>query len=63
MVSQQAGEVNEAAAELTAIARELEGTTARFKITRDDEAVESVPSAVVADRATAAGSPRRKKAA
>jgi hypothetical protein len=37
LVSQQAQEVSEAATELTAIARELEGATARFKLTRDDE--------------------------
>jgi hypothetical protein len=36
LVSHQAQEVSEAATELTAIARELEGATARFKLTRDD---------------------------
>ena len=40
LVSQQAQEVNDAATELTAIARELEGATARFKLTRDDEPAE-----------------------
>ncbi|MGZ6315575.1 MAG: methyl-accepting chemotaxis protein, partial [Candidatus Limnocylindrales bacterium] len=36
MVSQQAQEVNEAASELTDIARELEGSTAHFKLTRSE---------------------------
>jgi hypothetical protein len=36
MVSQQAEEVNEAASELTDIARELEGSTAHFKLTRSE---------------------------
>ncbi len=35
-VSHQAQEVNDAASALTSIARELEGSTARFKIDRDD---------------------------
>jgi hypothetical protein len=36
MVSQQAEEVNQAASELTDIARELEGSTAHFKLTWSD---------------------------
>ena len=36
-VSRQAQDVNVAAAALTGIARELQGTTARFKIERDDD--------------------------
>jgi methyl-accepting chemotaxis protein len=44
MVSQQAQEVNEAACELTDIARELEGSTARFKLTRSDRDGEDVVS-------------------
>jgi methyl-accepting chemotaxis protein len=36
MVSQQAEGVNEAAAKLTGIAHELEGSTARFKLERDE---------------------------
>ena len=47
-VSRQAQEVNDAALTLTAIARELEGATARFKLRRDGEA-DAVPRAV--DRA------------
>jgi Ca2+-dependent lipid-binding protein len=44
MVSQQAQEVNEAASALTDIARELEGSTARFKLTRSDRDGENVVS-------------------
>jgi methyl-accepting chemotaxis protein len=47
-VSRQAQEVNDAALTLTAIARELEGATARFKLRRDGE-TDAVPRAV--DRA------------
>jgi methyl-accepting chemotaxis protein len=36
MVAQQAEEVNEAASKLTGIAKELEGSTARFKLTRSE---------------------------
>ncbi len=36
-VSQQAQDVNEAASALTGIARELEGSTARFKIEKDED--------------------------
>jgi len=45
LVSQQAQEVNGAATELTAIARELEGATARFKLARDGEPAEVAPPA------------------
>jgi methyl-accepting chemotaxis protein len=37
VVSEHAQDVNNAASELTAIARELEGATARFKLSRDDD--------------------------
>jgi methyl-accepting chemotaxis protein len=37
VVSEHAQDVNDAASELTAIARELEGATARFKLSRDDD--------------------------
>jgi methyl-accepting chemotaxis protein len=37
LVSEHAQSVNESASELTSIARELEGATARFKLSRDDE--------------------------
>jgi methyl-accepting chemotaxis protein len=43
MVSQQAEEVNEAASELTGIAHELEGSTARFKLERDERHSEPKP--------------------
>ena len=63
-VSRQAQEVNDAAAELTGIARELEGSTARFKLKRDDQAAEASFSAPVdVPVAEAAGQRRRKKAA
>ncbi len=66
MVSQQAQEVNEAASELTDIARELEGATARFKLTRSDRDGEDVGSSM--DTAAAvvvanARSPKHSRAA
>jgi methyl-accepting chemotaxis protein len=62
MVSQQAEEVNEAASALNGIARELEGSTARFKLTRSEGEGEI---AALAEGATtspgAAASPRPPK--
>jgi len=44
MVSQQAQEVNEAASDLTDIARELEGSTAHFKLTWSEVDGEAEPA-------------------
>jgi methyl-accepting chemotaxis protein len=62
MVSQQAEEVNEAAAELTGIAHELEGSTARFKLERDERDTEPEPAraAVPLPMAAGATSPARR---
>ena len=48
MVSQQAEEVNEAASELTGIAHELEGSTARFRLERDERHSEPMPARAAA---------------
>jgi methyl-accepting chemotaxis protein len=64
LVSRQAQEVNEAASELTSIARELEGSTARFRLNDDQEAAGAPPMPSSAPAAADAGSPsRRPKAA
>ena len=61
MVSRQAQEVTDAAAELTGIALELEGSTARFKLERDDEAGQVAPPGAIAPQAVPAD-PRRRGA-
>jgi methyl-accepting chemotaxis protein len=61
MVSQQAQEVNEAASDLTDIARELEGSTARFKLTWSE--VDGEAAADAAKAADATASHRERKAA
>jgi methyl-accepting chemotaxis protein len=61
MVSQQAQEVNEAASDLTDIARELEGSTAHFKLTWSERDGYAAPNAAKAADATA--SHRERKAA
>jgi methyl-accepting chemotaxis protein len=63
LVSQQAQEVNGAATELTAIARELEGATARFKLARDGEPAEVAPPGAAEEQAADAGSPGRSRKA
>ncbi len=63
LVSQQAQEVNEAAVELTAIARELEGATARFRLTRDDEAADVASGVVAGEQAADTGSRGRSRKA
>ncbi|MGA3057756.1 MAG: hypothetical protein ABSE70_06930, partial [Candidatus Limnocylindrales bacterium] len=62
MVSQQAQEVNEAASELTGIAHELEGSTARFKLQRSERDGEAAaragyapPTPVVVDASSRPG--------
>jgi hypothetical protein len=61
MVSQQAQEVNEAASDLTDIARELEGSTARFKLIWSE--VDGEAAANAAKAADAIASHRERKAA
>jgi hypothetical protein len=46
-VSKQAQEVNDIASAVTGIAREIEGSTARFKIERDDEERQAEPGRAV----------------
>jgi methyl-accepting chemotaxis protein len=55
MVSQQAEEVNQAALELTDIARELEGSTARFRLQRDERDAVQTFGGNAPDEAQAAG--------
>ncbi len=62
MVSQQAEGVNEAAAKLTGIAHELEGSTARFRLERDERDMEPEPASPTAPRANVAGDlPTRRR--
>jgi methyl-accepting chemotaxis protein len=63
LVSEQARDVNAAASELTAIAREIEGATARFKLNDDEKDADAAPRSATKAPAADAGSIRRKKAA
>jgi methyl-accepting chemotaxis protein len=65
VVSEHAQDVNNAASELTAIARELEGATARFKLSRDDDQADpNEPAEETGEPAApVSGGGRRKKAA
>jgi methyl-accepting chemotaxis protein len=64
-VSRQAQDVNDAAAELTGIARELEGSTARFKLKAEEQVDEApAPGQAPSLKVAAAGdSSRSRKAA
>jgi len=57
LVSRQAQDVNDAAGQLTGIARELEGSVARFKLTADGKAAAAVPAALDGHKSEA---PRRR---
>jgi methyl-accepting chemotaxis protein len=63
MVSQQAQEVNEAASDLTDIARELEGSTAHFKLTWSERDGYAAPNAASGEdpAPSVVGSPRSSK--
>jgi hypothetical protein len=66
LVSRQAQDVNDAATELTEIARELEGSVARFKLTCDEKDAASaadVPAATAPKEIVSEATRRRSKAA
>jgi methyl-accepting chemotaxis protein len=64
LVSRQAQDVNDAATELTGIARELEGSVARFKLTSDeDDAAPAAPAATAPKEISPETTRRRSKAA
>jgi methyl-accepting chemotaxis protein len=65
LVSRQAQEVNDAATELTGIARELQGSVARFKLSSDeeDEAPAATTATAGAPKEVPAATTRRSKAA
>jgi len=64
LVSRQAQDVNDAAAELTGIARELEGSTARFKLKTEDQVDEApAPGRASSLKGAVAGEPSRSRKA
>jgi len=63
LVSRQAQDVSDAAAELTAIAREIEGATARFKLNDDEKGAAAGPSGAAKAPPVDAGASRRTKKA